>query len=734
VRRLVGFAFVFEEPVRGGYMRLGDVTVLAGPNDTGKTRVLSLIETSLMGSPLVEGVDVYGLGSEEEVAALVDPDVFDYGSIGSYADALGPLIDDLEVDDGDEVRVGVRLHFSGGMSAFRFGRAPAELDTEACEEVMEALPHAAGSGDPREPVKLEYLGEPDASVFPKAVVVPQPGRVITEQAGALVFRLARTFQEAANMRAALEMRGGRFAEVDDALFRSFIEGPPPEQAEQWWRWLVRERRQASTVDPAAVAACDALERIVNGLLPEFIADEYRIEITPGQPTEMAQGRFAHLQLMRLDTQDVDEELDGDEPSIYDPDPDAQGVEDLSSRLPQVAPADGALRFAIDDAPAGFVVWLQLAVHEAIRRAEIISYRLEIAVRRLSQIDADGDRDHPEVLRSLDEVLAEPREWDDEPDNPDYEQYGLDRVRREVEELFGYLRAPTVLAPGPDSPLSDEQLRPYPDFDMPAVVDIFADPVVRVYLIDEPEQRLHPALQRRAARWLSTAMRQWDAQCVLATHSIAFIDIPGEREVYELVRDGQQSELRLSDGAPMTPATPLARALGLDRGELLTRYRLFVLLDEDLAATLGELVGDRLDKAHIRLIATPEQQAIQPIIATLGALTAAPIVAVTRSMASTDVDNPASDVPDRLQQDAPSPAPQTVSRHATLTGDAYPRNIELLTVYLPDVVDRPPRRSPPRCDAIPGAEPTLPTDQDPLLAPPVEDLVWELEQRAWGADL
>lgn len=259
------------------------------------------------------------------------------------------------------------MHFSGGASAFRFGRAPMELDAVACEEVMAALPEAAGSGDPREPVKLEYLGEPDVSLFPKAVVVPQPGRVLAEQAGAMVFRLARAFHETADMRVALEMRGGRLDEVDERLFRSFMEGPPPEQAEQWWRWLVRERRHASTVDPAAVAACDALERIVSGLLPEFIADEYRIEVTPGQPTEMAQGTFAHLQLMRRDTQDVDQELHGDEPSIYDPDPDGQDPEDLSSRLPRVAPDDGALRFAIDDAPAGFVVCLQLAVHEAIRR-------------------------------------------------------------------------------------------------------------------------------------------------------------------------------------------------------------------------------------------------------------------------------------------------------------------------------------------------------------------------------
>src|SRR5450755_4039426 len=71
-------------------------------------------------------------------------------------------------------------------------------------------------------------------------------------------------------------------------------------------------------------------------------------------------------------------------------------------------------------------------------AEIVSYRLEIAVRRVRQILSDGEQDYPEVLRSLDEVLAGPREPGEEPENPDYEQYDLDRVRRELGELTIWL--------------------------------------------------------------------------------------------------------------------------------------------------------------------------------------------------------------------------------------------------------------------------------------------------------
>jgi hypothetical protein len=131
---------------------------------------------------------------------------------------------------------------------------------------------------------------------------------------------------------------------------------------------------------------------------------------------------------------------------------------------------------------------------------------------------------------------------------------------------------------------------------------FTAPCRKLYLIDEPEQRLHPALQRRAARWLSTAMRQWDCQAVIATHAIAFIDIPGNREVYELSRHGQQCEIQRIDPSRITPATPLARAVGFDRGELLARYGMFIVANLPLAALLDELVADRLEQARIKLVA------------------------------------------------------------------------------------------------------------------------------------
>ena len=57
-------------------------------------------------------------------------------------------------------------------------------------------------------------------------------------------------------------------------------------------------------------------------------------------------------------------------------------------------------------------------------------------------------------------------------------------------------------------------------------------------------------------------------------------------------DGRQCTIQRLEPSRITPATPIARAIGLDRGELLTRYRAFVLADPPLAAALVGLVSRR----------------------------------------------------------------------------------------------------------------------------------------------
>ena len=176
--------------------------------------------------------------------------------------------------------------------------------------------------------------------------------------------------------------------------------------------------------------------------------------------------------MRRDTQDTED----DEADLAQPDADEANTDPAHNEhgFAPVQPDDGALRFALRDAPAGFVVWLELAVNEAIARAEIISYRIEVAVRRLETIGREYRDDHPPQFSTWEEVQEQVDELAGI-DPPDYQNYGIDPVRHELGELIGYLREPTALAPGIKSPLADKRLEICDDFDAPPVNEFFVPP-------------------------------------------------------------------------------------------------------------------------------------------------------------------------------------------------------------------------------------------------------------------
>jgi hypothetical protein len=178
-----------------------------------------------------------------------------------------------------------------------------------------------------------------------------------------------------------------------------------------------------------------------------------------------------------------------------------------------------------------------------------------------------------------------------------------------------------------------------------VAAFFRPPRHRVYLVDEPEQRLHPAVQRRAAAWLTASMSQWGAQCVTATHALAFIDLPGQPPVYEPYRtpdhplEPNLSIIQPLDPAALTPYTEVAKAIGFDRGELLARWRAFLLTDPRTTAVLAELCGERLERSWIKLIAidylTKPPELTE--ISILAQLTSAPIILLLPTLSTTEID-------------------------------------------------------------------------------------------------
>jgi hypothetical protein len=161
-----------------------------------------------------------------------------------------------------------------------------------------------------------------------------------------------------------------------------------------------------------------------------------------------------------------------------------------------------------------------------------------------------------------------------------------------------------------------------DHDEPATdewaIDDLADLVVEhdtrshVYVVDEPEQHLHPALERLAATWITKFAARPATQVVIATHSPRFLRATGN-VVWNFIEPnaGHRAD-QDPGGLPPSRITTfrhhekdalsdLARIMGFDRGELLlgASLILFVEGDSDMRV-LNELFGRELHGAGVAM--------------------------------------------------------------------------------------------------------------------------------------
>src|SRR5438552_1859953 len=130
MRRVHGVGFFSEGPVRSGFLELGDVTVLTGVNDSGKTRILALIETALSSPELGDLIDVFGIAAPGEVSMFLHHETDPRFRLDDLTEPAARFLEALESPGvGDEVRIGMRLStFDQRFFAWRFGRSLAELD------------------------------------------------------------------------------------------------------------------------------------------------------------------------------------------------------------------------------------------------------------------------------------------------------------------------------------------------------------------------------------------------------------------------------------------------------------------------------------------------------------------------------------------------------------------------------------------------------------------------------
>jgi hypothetical protein len=510
-----------------------------------------------------------------------------------------------------------------------------------------------------------------------------------------------------------------------------------------WVWQPTSTRLA-----IALLACGLFERSLERLLPEFITADYRVRVTPESAISIAAGARVTLELERPDGFPVTDQIDvgppdesdadaaddlfldpGDDPS-FDPVDDidldvAEGVELGAGGVPGLDPADGAdlegeeeeeptaLRFALTDAPSGFELWLHLAL-------------LELSARIANLCDLV-----PTVLAELNEL------WIDglggQEDDAYTQHPGVQAIKQLLEEMLEGLHTPRA---NPVEELIDplyhgiQALEPSPATDTTAHLDLIPS---RVYIIDEPEQRLHPALARRAARWLASAMDTWHAQAILATHSLAFIDLPGDVNVYELTRERYEAHLHRIDVAELTPQTQLIRELGLDRGQLLDRVQAFLFTDTDqLARLLQASFASRLRASGIEVHSLDATRSAGGLaqLELLLELTAVPIAAVFTTIHGEDIE--------RLRQQSAA-ARIAVAKTDGPTGTfarlidlelRHERTIHLHAIALPDDAVTDPSDAE---DAAPEdrADPTElargASDPGHPPLPALDDLLWRIEQ-------
>jgi hypothetical protein len=99
-----------------------------------------------------------------------------------------------------------------------------------------------------------------------------------------------------------------------------------------------------------------------------------------------------------------------------------------------------------------------------------------------------------------------------------------------------------------------------------------------FLIDEPEQHLHPRVHRELAAWLRDLVRVHDTQVVAITHAVPFFQ-HADALIYVARNLGtREARAEVVAGEQITALSEIAGHLGLNRGELLAGVSVFLFVE------------------------------------------------------------------------------------------------------------------------------------------------------------
>ena len=311
-------------------------------------------------------------------------------------------------------------------------------------------------------------------------------------------------------------------------------------------WLEAREDGSYRVHPDASAACAFLASAANRLMPSFIAESYDVQLVLRDIAVW----FTHGAL------DLTLERRRDDALVED--------------------------FAVEEVAEGYRLWLQLALLEACEQAARVSDILAEYASAWWDVAEDASRAYSSGDPDADDLAAQA-----EP----YEEL-FNGVRGELHRLAanggwvtGVLRE--RLDTPPPSEFSRRALRHN-----------------RLFVVDEPERHLHPRRQREAARWLADTTSARRVPCLAATHSTAFLSLPGSDSLSYIYveRNAEGLRLRTFNAGELEALDEAVTVLGFDRGELLTTIALFLVVEgRHDQEVLDRAFGSELHAAHVAVM-------------------------------------------------------------------------------------------------------------------------------------
>lgn len=286
-------------------------------------------------------------------------------------------------------------------------------------------------------------------------------------------------------------------------------------------------------------------------------------------------------------------------------------------------------FPVEEVAEGFRLWFQLALLNALEDAGRVESLLGLRASDwydhalAGTAGPDGEPD-PDELEAADE--AERRFQDVRAALRDLEAGN-------GEWVSGELEATLAAVPGDDWTRGGTRER-------------------RVFVVDEPERHLHPRLQRQAAAWLARTATASRAPLLVATHSPAFLSLPAEAATYISVhRTAEELRLESFDAADLDALSGFSTEMGYDRGELISAVSVWLVVEGATdKAVLETLYDNELRQAGIEVVplhGTAKWQALLDADA-LWRFTNAPIAVRFDRISEETVDALASKSDDELQ--------------------------------------------------------------------------------------